>query len=49
MGGTPRMPNFHLSEDEITSLVEYLKYVDKTGISPVINFEINMDGTVIQK
>lgn len=47
--GTQRMPNFNFSEDEIKSLVGYLKYVDKTGISPVKNFEINYDGTITQK
>lgn len=49
MSGTQRMPNFHLTEDEITALVSYLKYVDKTGISPVKKFEINFDGTITQK
>ena len=48
-GGTQRMPNFHLSEEELKSLVAYLKYVDKTGISPVKKFEINYDGTITQK
>ena len=47
--GTQRMPNFNLSKDEIKSLVAYLKYVDKTGTSPVKKFEINFDGTVSQK
>ena len=47
--GTQRMPNFNLSEDEIKSLVAYLKYVDKTGTSPVKKFEINFDGTITQK
>jgi nitric oxide reductase subunit C len=47
--GTQRMPNFQMSEEEIKSLIEYLKYVDKTGISPVKKFEINYDGTVTQK
>lgn len=47
--GTQRMPNFNLSEKEIKSLVAYLKYVDKTGISPVKLFEINYDGTITQK
>lgn len=47
--GTQRMPNFHLSDEEIRSLVAYLKYVDKTGISPVKKFEINFDGTITQK
>ena len=49
MSGTQRMPNFNLDESEINSLVEYLKYVDKTGISPVKKFEINSDGTITQK
>ena len=49
MSGTQRMPNFNLSESEVNSLVEYLKYVDKTGISPVKKFKINADGTVTQK
>lgn len=47
--GTQRMPNFQLSEKEITALTEYLRYVDKTGVSPVINFEIEYDGTITQK
>jgi nitric oxide reductase subunit C len=47
--GTQRMPNFNLLEDEIKSLVAYLKYVDKTGTSPVKKFEINFDGTITQK
>lgn len=47
--GTQRMPNFHLSEQETSDLVAYLKYVDKTGISPVKKFSINPDGTVTQK
>ncbi|MBI4946980.1 MAG: cytochrome c [Bacteroidetes bacterium] len=47
--GTQRMPNFHLTEEEINSMVAYLKYVDKTGISPVKKFKINFDGTISQK
>ena len=49
MNGTQRMPNFHMSEEEIISLTEYLTYVDKTGISPVKKFDINLDGTITQK
>ncbi len=48
-GGTPRMPNFHLNEKEIDELIAYLTYIDKTGISPIIDFKINYDGTVGQK
>lgn len=47
--GTQRMPDFHMSEDEVISLVAYLKYVDKTGISPVKKFKINFNGTISQK
>ncbi len=47
--GTQQMPNFHLGEAEVNALTEYLIYVDKTGISPVRNFEVEYDGTIIQK
>jgi nitric oxide reductase subunit C len=47
--GTQRMPDFHLDEDQINAIVAYLKYVDKTGISPVINFDVAYDGTITQK
>lgn len=47
--GTQRMPNYHLTKEQIDCLIAYLSYVDKTGISPVKNFEINQYGTVIQK
>ena len=48
-GGTQRMPNFNLTESEMASLVAYLTYVDKTGISPVKKFDINLNGTITQK
>lgn len=47
--GTQRMPNFHFGTSEVNELTEYLNYVDKTGISPVRNFEIKYDGTITQK
>lgn len=47
--GTQRMPDFHMTDEEIKCLVAYLKYVDKTGISPVKKFEINYNGTITQK
>lgn len=43
--GTQRMPNFNLTETEIIQLTDYLIYLDKTGISPVRNFTLNLDGT----
>lgn len=47
--GTLQMPNFHLCENDVNALTEYLNYVDKTGISPVRNFEVQYDGTITQK
>ncbi len=44
--GTQRMPNFHLNEKELNDLLAFLTYVDKTGISPLRNFELQYDGTV---
>jgi len=46
MNGTERMPNFHLTEDEIDELVAFLAYADQTGVSPVKRFTINFNGTV---
>jgi nitric oxide reductase subunit C len=31
--GTQRMPDFHLTETEISNLIEYFKYVDHTAIT----------------
>ena len=47
--GSAKMPNFHFNDKEIEALVSYLTYIDKTGISPVIEFKINNDGTINQK
>jgi len=44
--GTTRMPNYHLTPLEIETLVAFLTYTDKTGVSPVKDFEINYNGTV---
>jgi len=49
LSGTQRMPNFHLKENEIDELIAFLTYVDKTGISPVKKFSINIDGTINQE
>jgi nitric oxide reductase subunit C len=45
--GTRRMPDFHLSEDEINALSAYLNYVDKTGLSPVKEFSVHPSGTIL--
>ena len=47
--GTPRMPNFNLSEEEIDALVAYLDFVDSTGTYPPENFEVTWFGTVWQE
>lgn len=47
--GTLKMPNFNLNDEEVNAITEYLNYVDKTGISPVRNFKIEIDGTITQK
>jgi nitric oxide reductase subunit C len=47
--GTQRMPDFKLSEKEMKALIAYLNYIDKTGVSPVIDFELNYIGTITQK
>jgi nitric oxide reductase subunit C len=47
--GTQRMPDFHMSAEEMDDIVAYLTYVDRTGISPVTDFKINSDGTISQR
>jgi len=32
-GGGQRMPNFHFSDDEISTIISYLKYVDETAVT----------------
>ena len=44
--GAKVMPNFHFSNDEVKSLIAFLKYVDASGKFPVRNFELTMYGTV---
>lgn len=44
--GTQKMPNFNLSKVEITKILEYLKYIDKTGTYPIKKFTLNWNGTV---
>jgi nitric oxide reductase subunit C len=47
--GTQRMPNFHLSDEELSSIIAFLNYTDKTGTSPIKHFDINRDGTITPK
>ncbi len=46
MSGTDKMPNFQLSSEEIDALVEFLKYLEKTGTYPVTNFEVSPWGII---
>lgn len=45
--GTARMPDFNLSKQEISELIAYLNYIDKTGISPIKEFTVNSNGTFL--
>lgn len=44
--GTAKMPDFMLSHEQVDQLVSFLRYIDKTGVSPVYNYKIEYDGTV---
>ncbi|MEO6902443.1 MAG: cytochrome c [Bacteroidia bacterium] len=46
--GSQRMPNFNMDKEEINAIVEYLNYINETGISPVTKFNIQYDGTITQ-
>lgn len=44
--GTAKMPNMKLSDSEISSLLDYLECIDKTGESPLRNFKISSYGNI---
>lgn len=44
--GMGAMPKFDFNENEVKALVEYLKYVDATGKSPIKDFELTYYGMV---
>lgn len=46
--GMGNMPKLNLTELEINALVEFLKSVDSSGISPYKHVTFNYDGTVKQ-
>ena len=46
--GTARMPNFNLSETEVTALIRYLEFVDQTGKYPLQDYDIKWTGVVAQ-
>ncbi len=46
--GTAIMPDFHLTEQEITDLTAYLKNISSTGNSDPKSFTLKHDGTIEQ-
>lgn len=47
--GTTIMPDFHLQENEVNSLLAFLKNIDASGTADPRTFTINKDGTITQK
>jgi len=47
--GSNKMPKFDLSDDEINALIELLKEVDSSGEYPILDFDVNWDGTIEKK
>jgi nitric oxide reductase subunit C len=45
-GAIPRMPNLGLTDQEVKELLAFLMYIDKSGTSPPVDFEINSIGTI---
>lgn len=43
--GSGTMPNFNLSENEITALIEFLRYADQTGRFPNNNVKFDNFGS----
>ncbi len=46
--GTPTMPNFNLTEQEIGQIVAFLKNVDASGSADPRTFKTYIDGTIKQ-
>ena len=46
--GSQTMPNFHLSESEMTALVAFLTETDASGNGDPKSFNLNYDGTIQQ-
>lgn len=46
--GTPTMPKFNLSEQEINNLLAFLKSIDASGKSDPKSFTIQYNGTIEQ-
>lgn len=46
--GTPVMPDFHLTKNEMDELIAFFKYVNTTGTSDPKSFKPHLDGTISQ-
>jgi nitric oxide reductase subunit C len=46
--GTATMPDFHLNDQELKSLVAYLQNIDASGKADPRTFRINTNGTIEQ-
>lgn len=45
--GTGRMPNYHLTDDEINDLITFLSWVNKSGVSHVPEENVHWTGTYV--
>lgn len=48
VAGTARMPNFELTDDEVSAVLAYLGFVDQTGTYPLEDYQILWTGNVAQ-
>lgn len=46
--GTAAMPDFHLNDNEMSALVDYMQQIDASGKADPRTFTINRDGTIEQ-
>jgi nitric oxide reductase subunit C len=44
--GMNRMPDYKFTDEEINALMEFFIHTDQSGIYPLRNFTINLNGTV---
>ncbi|MBT7896986.1 MAG: cytochrome c [Flavobacteriales bacterium] len=47
--GMLKMPNLNVEDKEIIALIEFLSFVDSSGVSPVIEFETEWYGIITPK
>ncbi len=46
--GTPVMPNFHLTDQEMNAFIQFFKYTNGTGLADPKSFKQHLDGTISQ-